>query len=71
MNAKTIRVFEVLYYAGDDGPDGPAGDGSFIERFRDESEATQFANGKHYYGEPSTVEPRDVPRRLAQRWGMA
>jgi len=69
MTTKTIRVYEVLYYAGDDGPSGPAGDGSFIERFRSKADAERFAAGRTYYGRPAKVESVDAPRRLAQRWG--
>jgi hypothetical protein len=71
VSTKTVKVFEVLYYAGDDGPDGPAGDGSHIARFRSRQDAERFASGKTYYAEPASVSEVDATRKLAQRWGVA
>lgn len=69
--ARDVTVFEVLYYAGDDGPSGPAADGHFVWRSRDRREAERFAAARTCYGSPATVSESSVPRRLAQRWGVA
>lgn len=68
---RDVTVFEVLYYAGDDGPSGPAGDGTFVFRSRDRREAERFASGRTCYGKPADVMESRVPRSLAQRWGCA
>lgn len=68
MTRSTVAVWEVLYY----GPGlGPAGDGSFVARFRNASDARVFAAGNVYYGRPAEAVRVEVPRRLAQRWGVA
>jgi hypothetical protein len=67
---RTVRVYEVFYYAGDDGPSGPAGDGTFIARFRKQGDAEAYAAGKTLYGKPARVTSDDVPTRVAQRWGI-
>jgi hypothetical protein len=71
--AKEVKVYEVLYHSDDPGSyyAGAAGDGSFIYRTRDAKEAARFATGKHCYGRPASVNVSEVPRRLAQRWGLA
>ena len=73
---KTMRVYEVLYSVSDESPlshAGPAGDGTFIARFRSRQAAEQFA-ARHagpYGQEKATVDVTDAPRRIAQRWGLA
>lgn len=67
MAERLVKVWEVLA----DGPgEGPAGDGTFVRRFRSESEANQFASTATCYGRPATVLMDEVPRKLAQRWGL-
>lgn len=72
---KTYTVYEVIYHVADDSPQaygGAAGDGSFIDRFKKESEAIAFAKCRNWYGQRASVTKVDgVPRRLAQRWGLA
>lgn len=72
---KTYTVYEVLYHVADDSRmayAGAAGDGSFIERFRKESEALAFAKVRDYHGQQARVTRVDsVPARLAKRWGVA
>ena len=66
--AKTIMVWEVLA----DGPgSGPAGDGTHVRRFRSEREAHTFAAQSTCYGRPTEARLAEVPRRIAERWGMA
>lgn len=62
------RVYSVLYH--DEKSAGPAGDGSHIMRFGNRAQADEFAKGKVIYGKPASVEVDDVPRHLAQRWGV-
>jgi hypothetical protein len=68
MATNTAQVFEVLY---DTGTDGRMGDGFETFRARNAKDAQSFANGRTCYGKPATVEALQVPRRIAQRWGMA
>jgi hypothetical protein len=69
---KTYTVFEVIYHNDSTPYAGAAGDGSFIERFRREPDAVQFAKSREYYGKPASVSRVDsVPARLAKRWGLA
>lgn len=68
---KLYRVYAVLFDGSPDGPPGPAGDGTFIKRFRDHDAADRFAAENTCYGRPASVQADDVPRRLAQRWGCA
>ena len=63
-----VRVWEVL--ADIDG-EGPAADGTAVRRFRTQRDADAFAATATCYGRPATVSADDVPRRIAQRWGMA
>lgn len=66
-NVKLVRIYVVIA----DGPgDGPAGDGTFINRFKSERTATAFAATATCYGRAATVTADDVPRRLAQRWNV-
>lgn len=67
----TVRVYEVLADGREDGPSGPAGDGTFVHRFRGKADAERFARGNTCYGKPATVIADDVPRSLARRWGLA
>jgi hypothetical protein len=64
----TVRVYEVLH---DGKGDGPAGDGTFIRRFRTQLDADEFARTATAYGQPAKVTSVDAPRHVAQRWGMA
>lgn len=69
MSGKTVTVFSVI---ADTAREGPRGDGTIIFRFREEAEAARFAEENTYYGRPATVRrDDDVPRKIAQRWGMA
>jgi hypothetical protein len=68
--ASLIRVYEVLYDLPY-GVDGPAGDGHAVYRSRSKAAAERFAQGKDCYGRPASVCEDEVPRRLAQRWGLA
>lgn len=67
MSNATVTVFEVLV---DGIGDGPAGDGTFIRRFRTRKEAARFIVGKTCYGRTPTISESIVSRRLAQRWGV-
>jgi hypothetical protein len=69
--SKTIKVYEVLYDGRPDGPSGPAGDGTFIARFRQAKAANDFAATNTCYGRPATASPRDATREQARRWGLA
>lgn len=74
MASKTVKVYEVLYVVDDDHPQshgGAMGDGSFIARFRKQADAEAFASGKRCYSGPAKVHADEVPRRIAQRWGVA
>lgn len=70
-----VRVYEVRHVVRDDDPGahgGAAGDGSYIARFRSARDAKAFARGREGYGgNPATADARDVPRYLAERWGLA
>ena len=72
--ARVYTVFEVLYHVDDDhsmAHGGPAGDGSFIARFRDEERARSFAARHEYCGQPCKVSRCDnVPQRLVSRWSF-
>lgn len=68
---KPVVVYEVLFDGDSDGPAGPAGDGTFVRRFRSEREATSFAKQNTCYGREAKAIRNEVSRRLAQRWGMA
>ncbi len=68
MSSATVRIYEVLYDV--DRP-GPAADGTVIYRSKSKREAEAFAASHTCYGKPATAEPADVPRRLAERWGVA
>jgi hypothetical protein len=71
---KIVTCYCVLYHVADNhhqAGGGANGDGSFIARFRSERDAEIFASGKEYYGKPAKVSRDDVPKRIAQRWGMA
>lgn len=66
---RPVRVYEVLHDTDTDG--GPAGDGTYIARFRDQLEAERFAAAHTSYGRPAKAIAFDAPRHLAQRWGLA
>lgn len=69
--AKLVKVYEVFWNDGTGG--GPAEDGSRVARFGSRSEAEDFAKDKiaGYGNGPATVRTDDVPRHLAERWGVA
>ncbi len=62
-----VRIFEVLH---DTAGDGPHGDGLATFRTRDRKDAESFAAGHTCYHKPATVEPVEVPVKLARRWGL-
>lgn len=64
---KLYRVYEVL---ADTDSDGPAGDGTVVFRFRQKELAHRFALSRTCYGRPASVQVSDVPRRLAERYGV-
>ncbi len=67
--ARPVTVFTVLFY--DARSEGPAGDHTHVRRFRERYEAEQFAKGRECYGQPARVDQEDdVPRHLAERWGV-
>lgn len=71
---RRVAVYEVLFDGSDDGPSGPAGDGTFVARFgaRDSEQAIAFAKSHTVYGRPCRVPEADlVPVSLARRWGVA
>ncbi len=70
---KTVTVFEVLFDGPENGPAGPAGDGTFTERFgpKDKARAESFAAARTYYGRPTKAVESRVSVRLARRWGLA
>ena len=73
MAEKKIKVFAVLFDGPQDGPAGPAGDGTFIKRFgpKGGADAAKFAAENTYYGKPSKVDEDMASMRLARRWGVA
>lgn len=56
MAERMIKVWEVLFDGREDGPSGPAGDGTFIERFRSQRDADAFPWVSH-----------EVARELVER----
>jgi len=71
--ARTYTVHSVMWHSDSesDAYAGAAGDGSFIARFASRAAAEAFAVGRRCYGQPATVATEtDVPRRLAERWGL-
>lgn len=68
---KMVKIFVTIVDGPEDGPPGPAGDGTFVHRFRTRRDADDFVAGKTYYGRPATVREDKVPLRLAERWGLA
>lgn len=82
--AKEITVHEVSYDLPDgaDTEFGRAARATFghtnsadgymaTARFRDKTKADAFAKGKTFWGRAASVLTSEVPRRLAQRWGLA
>lgn len=65
---RKVQIFEVLH---DTGTDGRMGDGVETFRTRSQKDAQSFATGRTCYGKPATVETLQVPRPIAQRWGLA
>ncbi len=65
---KTVTVYEVLFMAD---AEGPAGDGSHIRRFTDETEAKTFAAGKRCYSGKAEAKATEAPLATARRWGLA
>jgi len=69
--SKTVTIFSTVV----DGPEGcspgPAGDGTFVVRFRAEKDMKAYVKDKTYYGRPAQYHKEEVSRRLAQRWGLA
>ncbi len=63
----TVKVYEVLY---DGAGSGPAGDGTYIFRSKSKREADAFAKGNTTYGRPAKATLAEVPKRLAERWGL-
>ncbi len=68
---KLVKVYVTMVDGPEDGPSGPAGDGTFIRRFRTRRDADALARVSTCYGRPATVSEDEVPRRLAERWGCA
>jgi hypothetical protein len=66
-----VTVYETLVDGREDGPAGPAGDGTFVVRRRKEADMKAFVVGKTCYGKPATYNPREVSVKLARRWGLA
>lgn len=69
-NQKTVTVFETLVDGPEDGPAGPAGDHTFVHRFRSQKAADDFVKGKTCYGRPPTVNDRQATREQLRRWGL-
>lgn len=65
---KTVKVYSVLYNL--DRAPGPWDDGTDTARFHTLAEAEVFAKDKRYYAEAARVIVGDVPKRIAERWGM-
>lgn len=65
---KLITVYVVLFDASSA---GPAGDGAHTRRFQCRADADAFAKTRTCYGQPASVQEDNVPRALAQRWGVA
>ena len=68
---KLVKVYEVIVDGHEDGPAGPACDGTFVSRFRTKKAADAFAEGKTYYGRPAQVMASEVSQRLARRWRLS
>ena len=68
---RTVTVFETLVDGPENGPAGPAGDGTFVVRRRKEADMKVFIVGKTCYGTPATYDSREVSVALARRWGLA
>lgn len=64
---KFVTVYQVLY---DTDGQGPTGDGTVFARFRRAKDAEAFAKINTCYGRPTAVTIDQVPRRIAERWGM-
>lgn len=64
---KKVRIYEVCYNTGND---GPMGDGVSIFRTKRLMEAEEFAKGKRFYSGKATVETCEVPPNIAKRWGF-
>jgi hypothetical protein len=64
---KTITVHHVMH---DTDGQGPTGDGTVIARFRLAKDAEAFAKINTCYGRPAKVQVDQVPRRIAERWGI-
>jgi len=63
-----VRVYEVLH---DTDREGPAGDGTVIQRFTLAADAAAFADENTCWERPcSDPVARDVPRATARRWGL-
>lgn len=62
---KTKRVYEIL---ADGKGSGPAGDGTYVVRFRKQGDADAFAKTATYYGRPTSVTTADVSTKLYRRW---
>lgn len=75
--SRTVRVYEVAY----DGVSSLAvmtgvglwaaeATGTSVYRTRSQADADDFARGRTHHGQPAQVWSTDVPRAVAQRWGM-
>ena len=72
--SKPVKIVYVLYHDPARPYGGPAGDGSFTERWRATPEgrrqAAAFAQGKSYYGQPAKVTETDVSADAIRRYGI-
>jgi len=66
-NNDTITVYEVLA-DGEGNNGGTAGDGTFIVRFLNLSNAEYFSRHATCWGQPTKVNSIRVPRHIAERW---
>lgn len=66
--AKGVTAYEVL---ADSAEPGPAADYTKVFRFRTLEDAVVFAAKSTLYGNPAEVKvSENVPRHIAERWGL-
>jgi len=68
---RLVTVFESLIDGPEDGPAGPAGDGTFVVRAKTRKEIEKKVAGKTCYGREVKITETQVSLRLARRWGFA
>jgi hypothetical protein len=71
-SAKLVKVFSALVDGPEDGPVGPAADGTFVVRSSTlEGLRAKIGPNPTTYGRPAKIHEDMEPLHLAQRWGCA